>query len=224
MSDVYNRAVDRNLPKDTIDAYKANLLKNDIARTNLFLWKLNTLPKTLSFEDEDNPNPYEPLLGDLEVFVKSTSFSGMNVTQWDRNTEGFTRKIGIDTGYSSDMQVEFYDSPDLKIYMMFENWLQSVLPKADILEYYDNYIGNATIHQLDRNLNPTRQFTFNEMYPNAVSPIMYSAMGAIMTFTVNFTFRTWSSELIGDEKPKKEGPVGDFYEKGHPLRPDIGFA
>ena len=195
MGNVYNRAVSikehASAPVSTIDDYKANLLKNDIGRTNLFLWKLNNLPNTLAGSDD-----HKPLLDDIEVFVKSMSFSGMNVTQWDRNTEGFTRKIGIDTGYSSDMQVEFYDSPDLNIYMLFENWLQSVLPGLDVLEYYDNYISNCTVHQLDRQLMATREFQFNELYPNAISPLMYSAQGAIMTFTVNFTFRTWTTNDI----------------------------
>lgn len=221
MGNVYNRAISDDETKiKTIDDYKANLLKNDLGRSNLFLWKLNNLPRTLNPIGTLKPNPYWPLLGDIEVFVRSMSFSGMNVTQWDRNTEGFTRKIGIDTGYSSDMQVEFYGDPDLNIYMLFENWLQTVLPGMDVLNYYDDYISNCVVYQLDRDLMATREFTFNELYPNAVSPIMYSAQGALMTFTVNFTFRTWTSKLMSDPSPSPDA-VSSLREHGHIPRNDI---
>lgn len=84
----------------------------------------------------------------------------------------------------------FYASEDHRERKFFAKWFDLISPdENDLLEYYDNYVGQAVITQLNRKLEETHTVTLERIFPKQVGPIEfnYNNNDQIAQFMVEFS-------------------------------------
>ena len=91
-----------------------------------------------------------------------------------------------------------------------EAWQENIFNKRYGLNYPEEYYGTMTIRQLDRQDRTIYTVNLHEVWPQGiVAQDLNMASGAIQTFTVNFNYRTWSSQF--ENIPS--GILGGIFQK-----------
>ena len=140
---------------------------------------------------------------------ESIEFPGRNLdTAPDTNIYGPTREIV--QGYSyGDITATFRMSSDYKEKKFFETWQRLAFdPITFDIGYYNSYIGNIQIYQLDEQDRRQYGVELVECFPKSIEPVTldYAAVNQIETFGVSFSYRYWKNLTDEGDLPK---PLGD---------------
>ena len=124
------------------------------------------------------------------------SMPGRNIdTAPDTNIYGPTREIV--QGYSyAEISATFQCSSDLKEKRFFETWQRlSYNPASWSMGYYDDYVGEIDIYQLDEQDKRRYGVKLVEAFPKTISAqtLDYSSVNQMQKVSVNFTYRYWRS-------------------------------
>ena len=91
-----------------------------------------------------------------------------------------------------------------------EAWQESIYNRRYGLNYPEEYYGTMKINQLDRNDAPIYSVELHEVWPQGmVAQELNMTSSAFQTFTVNFNYRTWSSQF--ENVPS--GILGGLFQK-----------
>jgi len=142
------------------------------------------------------------------------SFPGRTLdSQQDTNIYGPVRNIV--QGFSfAEMQAQFQLSTDLREKTFFETWQRLAFdPITFDIGYYNSYIGNIQIYQLDEQDRRKYGVELVECFPKSVEPVTldYAAANTISTVGIAFSYRYWKNLTDEGDLPKPLGErIGDL--------------
>ena len=128
---------------------------------------------------------------------QSISFPGRNLdTVEDTNIYGPTRQIV--QGYSyGEVTGTFLCSNEHQEKGVFESWQNLAFDDTRTwsLGYYDNYVGQIDIYQLDEKDNRRAGVKLVECFPKTIAAqeLAYGTNDTITTVDVTFTYRYWTN-------------------------------
>jgi len=127
----------------------------------------------------------------LQIMCQVASFPGVNVDTAELKAGGKPRKMAYGLSYDN-ADFAFVVSGDMREKKIFDYWIKTVVdPTTAAVGYYDDYIVDITIEQLDVWGNSTHGVILEDAYPVVVTPMeldMGSANTAAMLRT-SFTYR-----------------------------------
>jgi len=142
------------------------------------------------------------------------SFPGRTLeTTEDRNIAGPSRQMV--QGFSfAEMQAQFQLSTDLREKTFFETWQRLAFdPITFDVGYYNSYIGNIQIYQLDEQDRRKYGVELVECFPKSVEPVTldYAAANTISTVGIAFSYRYWKNLTDEGDLPRPLGErIGDL--------------
>ena len=142
------------------------------------------------------------------------SFPGRTLdSQQDTNIYGPVRNIV--QGFSfAEMQAQFQLSTDLREKTFFETWQRLAFdPITFDVGYYNSYIGNIQIYQLDEQDRRKYGVELVECFPKSVEPVTldYAAANTISTVGISFSYRYWKNLTDEGDLPRPLGErIGDL--------------
>ena len=165
----------------------------------------------------DNSNIFHQILfgnvgagGSKDVSMQCNSFEFPGRTLQsaaDTNMQGPSREIVNDVTFNEVTGV-FYCHSDMREKTMFEAWQNLAYdPKHMTVGWYDSYVSNITIYNLDQNDNRKYGVELQECFPKTMTPQSLSADQAtsVQRISVSFSFRSW----INIENKMKAGYTGN---------------
>ena len=179
--------------------------KDGIARPSRYEVVLLPPSGTRGRRTNPNPNLFTQQLCEMtrdgtarntSMKCEQISFPGRNLdTAPDTNIYGPTREIV--QGYSyAEISATFQCSSDLKEKRFFETWQRlSYNPASWSMGYYDDYVGEIDIYQLDEQDKRRYGVKLVEAFPKTISAqtLDYSSVNQMQKVSVNFTYRYWRS-------------------------------
>lgn len=96
--------------------------------------------------------------------------------------------------FAGTVGASFYLDSRLNERRIFETWQSMCVNNSTHkAHYYDDYIGEMEIYQLDGNNEPVYGIKLTEVYPNTIGAIEYSYANAstIAKLNVEFQYRQW---------------------------------
>ena len=139
---------------------------------------------------------------------ESIEFPGRDLeTSPDTNIYGPTREVV--QGFSfGQITGTFVCGSEMREKLLFENWQRLAYnPETWTMEYYNDYVGNIKIFQLDE--QDRRRYGVNlvECFPKTIAaqPIAYGSVNQVQTVQVSFSYRYW--EQMGDEGTSAGKPI-----------------
>ena len=139
---------------------------------------------------------------------QSIEFPGRDLeTSQDTNIYGPTREVV--QGFSfGQITGTFICGSEMREKLLFENWQRLAYnPETWTMEYYNDYVGNIKIFQLDE--QDRRRYGVNlvECFPKTIAaqPIAYGSVNQVQTVQVSFSYRYW--EQMGDEGTSAGKPI-----------------
>tara|TARA_Y100000817_G_C16805532_1_gene521704 strand:+ start:49 stop:795 length:747 start_codon:yes stop_codon:yes gene_type:complete len=139
---------------------------------------------------------------------QSIEFPGRDLeTSPDTNIYGPTREVV--QGFSfGQITGTFICGSEMREKLFFENWQRLAYnPETWTMEYYNDYVGNIKIFQLDE--QDRRRYGVNlvECFPKTIAsqPIAYGSVNQVQTVQVSFSYRYW--EQMGDEGTSAGKPI-----------------
>ena len=195
--------------------FVAVIQNTDVARSNRFVVEIQP--------------PNIPGLGikpqeQINLMCQDVTFPGQNMrTATDDLRQGPTREIAQAVTYGSTTMT-FICTPGLPEKLFFEAW-QGLMFNRETWQakYYNSYIGQIKLRQLDRTDLVRYGIILYEAYPKIIMAQDYSntSTDAIQTLQVEFAFHHWAM----DEKlyNNKEDEYGS-HERGHQAPPRAKLA
>jgi len=142
------------------------------------------------------------------------SFPGRTLdSQQDTNIYGPVRNIV--QGFSfAEMQAQFQLSTDLREKTFFETWQRLAFdPITFDIGYYNSYVGNIQIYQLDEQDRRQYGVELVECFPKSLEPVSldYAAANTISTVGISFAYRYWKNLTDEGDLPRPLGErIGDL--------------
>jgi len=142
------------------------------------------------------------------------SFPGRTLdSQQDTNIYGPVRNIV--QGFSfAEMQAQFQLSTDLREKTFFETWQRLAFdPITFDIGYYNSYVGNIQIYQLDEQDRRQYGVELVECFPKSIEPVSldYAAANTISTVGISFSYRYWKNLTDEGDLPRPLGErIGDL--------------
>ena len=142
------------------------------------------------------------------------SFPGRTLdSQQDTNIYGPVRNIV--QGFSfAEMQAQFQLSTDLREKTFFETWQRLAFdPITFDIGYYNSYVGNIQIYQLDEQDRRQYGVELVECFPKSIEPVSldYAAANTISTVGISFAYRYWKNLTDEGDLPRPLGErIGDL--------------
>ena len=135
------------------------------------------------------------------MLVESVEFPGQTIRSTpDLLRFGPQREVGQAVMYGDNVSMAFICRPGLPEKQFFERWHEKIFSRETWeVNYYGSYIGDITLHQLDK--QDGKRYTVNifEAYPKTIVAQTYNATSndSYQTLSVQFAFRYWTSKASG---------------------------
>jgi len=171
----------------TIMDFKSQFSKG-FARPNLFRVNISTVKASEQFK--------------YEMGCFQAQIPGHNIATTDKDTG--KRSVAYQKIYS-DVILGFYVSADLTELKFWQAWIDRIVrPDPNRHNYYNNYIGQIKITQVNRYGHDVATWTLHDAYPKQVDPIQldYGTNDAVMTCNTTITYRHFTVEwhvLVKDD-------------------------
>ena len=162
------------MPTTTIMDFKSQFSKG-FARPNLFRVEISTVKsgKQLKYQ-----------MGCFQAQIP-----GHNIATTDKDIG--KRSVAYQKIFS-DVILGFYVSADLSQLRFWQDWIdQIVRSDPNRHNYYENYVGQIKITQINRYGRDVATWTLHDAYPKQIDPIQldYGTNDAVMTCNATITYR-----------------------------------
>lgn len=204
--------------KKSIDDFIAQISEVGLASPNKF-WVEFLLPKGVSgsggevrtestsgkiksFETEAIKN------GQLSIMCNTAAMPGRSLMTIEHRHYQTPIKIPYSTSYG-DVTFSFISSQDLRERKFFEVWQETVVNvKTGTMNFYDEYVSDIKIHQLDREGQVAYSVLIKDAYPISINQLDYSqgTLNDFLPTSVSFSYKYW--ETIPVDYEKHEYPIG----------------
>ena len=199
------------IPQRTISQFKSKLIGGG-TRPNLFEVQVNFPDGVdLGIQSDGGPNEFD---GDRFRFLcKAAQLPASNVANVEIPFRGRVLKVAGDRTFDP-WTVTVINDQDFGAYRNFQAWAQNIAQYGDSsgLTNPNDYMGQATVYQLGRNVSSTQaaassatdsnilaQYKFVDIFPTTVAAIdlSYDTTDTIEEFTVDFQVQYWYPERAG---------------------------
>ena len=166
-----------------------SIANNGLSYTNRYIAEFS-LPKILQKNF--------PELINLIVRCSSATIPGRNISTVGYRLYGPARQMPYEILYGGEISLNYILSSDLREREFFERWMSGVVNNGNYkMGFYDDYVGQLTIHILDKTDKIAYTAVVEEVYPKTVGDL---AMGGdkeneYMTQEVTFGFRRYTSQF-----------------------------
>ena len=147
------------------------------------------------------PNPFASDGGKaLDILCESCSLPGRQINTVDYSPWRNENKIPI--GYTDeDVTCVFHLTNDYYVKDVFDRWLNKIVnPDSYLIEYSATYTSTIDIYQLDEKHKDVYNVKLLEAWPVGVNSVELNNSDENNTqkVTVVFTYKTWTSENLGN--------------------------
>lgn len=140
-------------------------------------------------------------LRDLNIRLESVSFPGKNIrTVTDDNVYGPSYEVAQGLSYAEDIAMTFLLKPNHEERWVFNEWQDLIVdPTTYNLNYYDEYISNMYVYQLDEANRYTAGILIRDIFPKTVNAVEMSntSQNELVRCSVNLAFRDWAPLQVG---------------------------
>jgi|TARA_B100002003_G_scaffold236841_1_gene253264 hypothetical protein len=170
-----------------LNRFQALIAKHDVARKNRYKVQLTNAPLGLQFTE------------DMALMCESIEFPGQNMTSTpDQLRYGLPRESITAVTYAS-ITATFICSPDMKEKKFFEAWQRFSMNLVTYEpRFYQDYVGEMKIAQLDKNDKTTYEIELFEVYPKTVTAqdLGYATNDAYHTVAVELMYHHWTPSRV----------------------------
>lgn len=136
----------------------------------------------------------------LSLMCNQTEFGGRQIATGEQKINGLMYRVGYGSMYMNQ-QFVFDVSGDLYEKQIVDAWQDLIVDSASKeIGYYDDYIGEIYLHQLDRNNNRVYTIVLTDAYPVTVNALQFSNsdMNATHKLAVLFSYKNWiRGDVVG---------------------------
>ena len=211
----------------------AYVKKYGIAKPNRFNIVL-TVPKSVYKKIGAEQNSSTMILSGISLMAQQVNIPGYNVAVQEAIHQNSTRKIIYDKS-EGEFDITFICSGNHFEKKLFDLWKKVIFRPDHTIEYYDEYISDITVQQLNEQDKVIYETTITECYPSTVGQISLdrSARDTQQTLNVVFNFRKVKGEdgegLSNISIPKIDRKEILFPEKnnnydGYSSQHDLGYG
>uniref|UniRef100_A0AAU6W3H8 Uncharacterized protein n=1 Tax=Pseudomonas phage Cygsa01 TaxID=3138529 RepID=A0AAU6W3H8_9VIRU len=134
----------------------------------------------------------------LQIMCQVASFPGTNVDTAELKAGGKPRKFAYGLSYDT-ADFAFLVSNDMREKKIFDYWIKTIVDaKTGAVGFYDDYIVDVTIEQMDEWGRVTHTLKLEEAYPTVVTP-MELDMGSTNTAAMLRTSFVYRRQLLGED-------------------------
>lgn len=171
-----------------IDDFYATISKYGQAKPNRFECEVY-LPKLVA------ASSLGQLPRDLNLRIVGASFPGKNIrTTTDENIYGPSYEIAQGLTYGEEVTLEFLLKQNHEERLVFNAWQDFIIsPTTYNVSYYNDYVSNMRIYQLDEQDNRTAGIEIRNCFPKTVNAIEYNmdTTSQLIKTSVGMSFKEW---------------------------------
>lgn len=153
---------------------------------------------------------------DLSLRLESVSFPGKNIrTVSDDNAYGPSYEVAQGVSYAEDISMTFLLRANHEERWVFNDWQDMIVnPTTYNLNYYNEYVSNMYVYQLDEANRYTAGILIRDVFPKTVNAIELSntSQNEIARATINMAFRDWAPLQIPEPSEFRPTKVYAGYE------------
>ena len=135
------------------------------------------------------------LPADLNLRIVGASFPGKNIrTTTDENIYGPSYEVAQGLTYGEEITLEFLLKQNHEERLVFNAWQDFIVsPSTYNVSYYNDYVSNIRIYQLDEKGMRTAGIEIRNCFPKTVNAIEYNmdTTSALIKTSVGMSFREW---------------------------------
>ncbi|HIJ11492.1 TPA: hypothetical protein HA278_05535 [Candidatus Woesearchaeota archaeon] len=142
----------------------------------------------------------------LSLSCETAVLPGRNISSTPKRIAGPVREMPYESIYSADLDLVFRVGSDMFERKYFETWMDMVVNhKTHTLSYYDDYVRDIEIFQLDKSDNIVYKAVFRECFPKTLNPIDlgFEKVDEYMRQSVSIAFREYE---VGEFEPQTGVP------------------
>lgn len=131
----------------------------------------------------------------LNLAVESTAIPGRSISTATYKIAGPKREMPYELLYNNEIQMVFRVGDDMLEKLIFEDWMNRVAPYGNgFINYYNSFIQELSISQLDRSDNEIMKVTLSEVYPKIITDLDLSGMknDESQSISVTFAYKDYS--------------------------------
>jgi len=131
----------------------------------------------------------------LNYSIESTAMPGRSVSTATYKIQGPKREMPYELLYNNEIQMVFRLGEDMLEKLIFEDWINRVAPYSNgFINYYDTFVQELSISQLDRSDNEVMKVTLHEVYPKVITDLDLSGMKTdeSQSVSVSLAYRDYS--------------------------------
>ena len=129
----------------------------------------------------------------LSIKCVQAQFPGRNLFTYQNRHWGAPYKLPYSADYT-DATFVFVGSRDLRERLFFELWQETVVNvNLNSINFYEEYVSQITMYQLDNQNRMTYGVILDEAYPVAVAPLdhSYAQNNETVPISVSLSYRRW---------------------------------
>lgn len=172
----------------TIDDFYATITQYGQAKPNRFECEL-FLPAAVQ------ASSITQLPRDLNLRITGASFPGKNIrTTTDENIYGPSYEIAQGLTYGEEITLEFLLKNNHEERLVFNAWQDFIVsPTTYNVSYYNEYVSNMRVYQLDEKNRRTAGIEIRNCFPKTVNAIEYNmdTTSAVIKTSVGMSFKEW---------------------------------
>lgn len=140
----------------------------------------------------------------MSLRCNQVSFPGKNLRTVPTNEMDYgpEREIAMGAVFG-EVSLSFYASSDMQEHLLLQRWQEYIMntrrdsgkPNVYDVEYYNNYIGQIDVYQLNELNERTYAVSIHECYPKILNAIEFGHgnMNEVSKVSASFVFNRWSS-------------------------------
>ena len=133
----------------------------------------------------------------LSESCESVNFPGRSLSSQPNRISGPVREMPYESLYSGDLDMTFRVGGDMFERQYFEEWMDIIVDhKSNRLNYYDNYVRDIYLSQLNMKDQIVHQVIVKECYPKTLNPIERSQASTDETLKQSLSFAFREYEVI----------------------------
>ena len=133
----------------------------------------------------------------LSESCESVNFPGRSLSSQPNRISGPVREMPYESLYSGDLDITFRVGGDMFERQYFEEWMDIIVDhKTNRLNYYDNYVRDIYLSQLNIKDQIVHQVIVKECYPKTLNPIERSQASTDETLKQSLSFAFREYEVI----------------------------
>ena len=129
----------------------------------------------------------------LCVSCEKCTMPGKTIATQEIKYHGPVYEMPYEESYAGDMEAVFKLSGDFFERKVFEKWQREIVnPKTHNFKYFDDYVSEIEITQLDLEDNPICRVILEDAYPKTIGPLDFGdEPGEVHKQPISFSYRKW---------------------------------